>query len=156
MRNSFFPFFFFKSWFHHVCCFPFANTNGKIACYFIFLERMCCTLSSLVLWLYFLCIYLQTFCFWVIPPKGLEGFPLVTRLSTEPNHKMASALRSANSGHLLCCQDEEEHKNSQSIKSCEMSDIANAPRPGDWLSIWVRTKILWKILRRKKCWGKKG
>lgn len=62
-------------------------------------------------------------CFWVIPPKVLQGFPLVTMLSTELSDKMASNLGRAPPVHSLYCQNEEEHRNSESIKSCEMLDI---------------------------------
>lgn len=47
-----------------------------------------------------------------MPPKVLQGYPLVTLLSTELSHKMASNLERAPSAHSLYCQDEEEHKKS--------------------------------------------
>lgn len=70
-----------------------------------------------------LCSHCLKLCFWVIPLKFLQGFPLVTLLTTELSHKMASKHGRAPSAHSLYCQDEEEHKNSESIKSYEMLDI---------------------------------
>lgn len=64
-----------------------------------------------------------------MPPKVLQGFPLVTLLNTELSHKMASNLGRAQSAHSLYCQDEEEHTNSESIKSYEMLDIETRRAP---------------------------
>lgn len=63
---------------------------------------------------------------------------------------MAPNLRRATSAHSLYCQDEEEHKSSESIKSYEMLDVATRRTHGDRLNVHSDTFIRFKEKRAEE------